>query len=45
MDTCLTVNGIELDFDTMEAGEMMVKVAQGIVNEKELAEWLRALVR
>lgn len=45
MDTCLTVNGIELDFDTVEAGEMMIKVAQGIVDEKELAEWLRTLVR
>ena len=45
MDTCLTVNGIELDFDTAEAGEMMVKVARGIVGEKELAEWLRILAR
>lgn len=45
MDTCLAVNGIELDFDTEEAGEMMIKVAQGIVDEKELAEWLRILAQ
>lgn len=45
MDTCLRINSIELDFDTVEAGEMMIKVAQGIVDEKELAEWLRTLVR
>ncbi len=45
MDTCLTINGIELDFDTVEVGDMIVKAAQGIVDEKELAEWLRILAR
>ena len=45
MDTCLTVNGIELDFDTVETGDMIIKAAQGIVDEKELAEWLRVLAQ
>ncbi len=45
MDTCLTMNGIELDFDTVEAGDMMIKAAQGIIDEKELAEWLRILAQ
>ena len=43
MDTCLRINGIELDFDMVEASEMIIKAAQGIVDEKELAEWLRTL--
>ena len=43
MGACLKINGIELDFDTAEAGDMIIKAAQGIVDEKELAEWLRIL--
>ena len=45
MDTCLRINGVELDFDTVETSEMIIKAAQGIVDEKELAEWLRILAR
>ena len=45
MDTCLTINGIELDFDTVETGDMIIKAAQGIVDEKELADWLRVLAQ
>ncbi len=45
MDTCLRINGIEVDFDTAEASEMIIKAAQGIVDEKELAEWLRILAQ
>ncbi len=45
MDTCLRINGIELDFDTVEASEMIIKATQGIVDEKELAEWLRILAQ
>ncbi|MYB26090.1 MAG: type II toxin-antitoxin system death-on-curing family toxin [Candidatus Dadabacteria bacterium] len=45
MDTCLTINGIELDFDTAEAGDMMIKAAQGFIDERELAEWLRTLAQ
>ena len=45
MDTCLRINGIELDFDIVKASEMIIKAAQGIVDEKELAEWLRTLAQ
>ena len=44
-DTCLKINDIELDFDTVETSDMIIKAAQGIVDEKELAEWLRILAR
>ena len=43
MDTYLAINGMELDFDMVEAGDMIIKAAQGIVDEKEFAEWLRSL--
>ena len=41
MDTCLEINGIKMDFDTLEASNMILKAAQGIIDEQELAEWLR----
>lgn len=45
MDTCLRISGIELDFDTVETGDVIIKAAQGVVDEKELAEWLRVLAQ
>jgi death-on-curing protein len=41
MDTCLALNGITLDYKAAEIGSLIVKAAQGIVDELELAEWLR----
>ena len=41
MDLCLTLNGIELDYIDVEIGPLIIKAAQGIVDETELAEWLR----
>jgi death-on-curing protein len=41
MDICLAINGIELTYDTAEAGDMIIKAAQGILDETELADWLR----
>ena len=43
MDVCLVLNGIELDFDTEEAGSQVIKAVQSLIDEKELAEWLRRL--
>lgn len=43
MDICLTLNGIELDYDAEEAGNKIIKAAQGIIDESELAGWLRSL--
>ena len=42
MDICLALNGISLDYNAAEVGALIVKAAQGIVDEVELAEWLRA---
>lgn len=41
MDISLALNGIQLDYDAVEAGSLIVKAAQGIVDESQLAEWLR----
>jgi death-on-curing protein len=43
MDTCLALNGIELRYETLEAGDLIIRAAQGIVDEMELATWLRGL--
>ncbi|WP_417625244.1 type II toxin-antitoxin system death-on-curing family toxin [Paremcibacter congregatus] len=43
MDICLTVNGIELSFDPVQTGQMIIKAAQGIVDENELANYLKSL--
>ena len=42
MDICLELNGFSLDYNAAEAGSLIVKAALGIVDELELAEWLRA---
>ena len=42
MDICLVLNGFSLDYNAAEAGSLIIKAAQGIVDELELAEWLRA---
>ena len=42
MDVCLSLNGISLDYDAAEIGALIVKAAQGIVDELELADWLRS---
>lgn len=43
MDVCLALNGIELNYITEEAGQRVIRAARGIVDEEELADWLRAL--
>lgn len=41
MDICLTINGIELNAETEEVGNMIIKAAQNILNEDDLSTWLR----
>lgn len=41
MEICLELNNIMPDFPTEEIGNIMIKVAQGIINEVELARYLR----
>ncbi|MBT5827045.1 MAG: type II toxin-antitoxin system death-on-curing family toxin [Gammaproteobacteria bacterium] len=42
MDICLAINGIELEFEPVEAGNIIIKAAQNIIDENELAQWLRS---
>lgn len=41
MDICLALNEIELVYDHEEIGGLIIKVAQGNVDEVELSAWLR----
>lgn len=41
MDTCLARNGRQAIMDREAVGDMIVRVAQGNVDEADLAEWLR----
>lgn len=43
MDVCLALNGIELEYIVEEAGDQIIKAAQGVMDEVELAAWLRSL--
>lgn len=38
---CLDIHGVHLTFDTQEIGDKIRQVAQGMVDELELAKWLR----
>ena len=42
MDTILALNGVELDYGSSEeAGDMIIKVVLGKMDEEILADWLR----
>lgn len=41
MDICLALNDVELIYGPAEAGDLIIKAAQGIVDETELSVWLR----
>ena len=41
MDVCLSLNTVVLAYEHEEAGGLIIKVAQGIVDEIELSAWLR----
>ena len=43
MDTCLEQNGIDLEYDVESVGNMIIRVAQGLVDVTELAHYLRSL--
>ena len=42
MDACLSLNDTEMIYDHEEVGNLLIKVAQGVVDEIELSAWLRA---
>lgn len=41
MDVCLDLHGIQIAWKTEEVADMIIRAAQGLVDEPTLAEWLR----
>ena len=41
MDTCLALNGVDIAWHAEDVGPMIIRCAQGLVEEGDLAEWLR----
>jgi death-on-curing protein len=41
MDVCLSLNDIKLHYYHKEVGDLIIKTAQGVVDEIELSAWLR----
>jgi death on curing protein len=42
MDACLVLNGITVDWNTIEVGQTIIRCAQGLMEDIDLADWLRA---
>jgi death-on-curing protein len=41
MDTCLTLNGIEITWSAEDVGKIIIRCAQGLMEDGDLADWLR----
>lgn len=41
MDLCLLINGIQLSYEADVIGQIIVKASQGLIDEADLAQWLR----
>jgi death-on-curing protein len=41
MDVCLSLNDVALVYEHNEVGDLIIKAAQGVVDEIELSAWLR----
>lgn len=39
---CLVTNGVQIAWDTSETGDTIIKVAQGLIDQETLAQWLRS---
>ena len=42
MDVCLDLNGVQFTWNTVEVGQTIIRAAQGVVEEPDLADCLRA---
>jgi death-on-curing protein len=42
MDLCLALNGIGIPWTTEEIGQIIIRCAQGLMEDGDLADWLRA---
>ena len=45
MDLCLIEHGVRIAFDVEAVGAVIIKVAQGHIDERELARWLAEKAR
>jgi death on curing protein len=41
MDTCLDLNGVQITWSALVIGPIIVRTAQGLLDEGELGHWLR----
>ena len=41
MHVCLDLNGIQIDWVTEETGQIIIRCAQGLMEDGDLADWLR----
>jgi death-on-curing protein len=41
MDVCLDLNGVQINWTATEIGPVIIRAAQRLLDEGELAEWLR----
>ena len=42
MNAVLVLNGVQITWDTIEVGQIIIRAAQGVVEEPDLADWLRS---
>lgn len=41
MNFCLSTNGFRLTYDAVETGDMIIRLAQGLIDDGHLGDWLR----
>ena len=42
MDVCLDLNGVEIAWDHEETGNMIIRLAQRLIDDEDMAAWLRS---
>ncbi len=42
LDVCLDLNGIRISWQVQEVGQMIITLAQGQIDDSDLADWLRS---
>ena len=45
MIVCLKLNGISITHDTEEPGNRIIALAQGLIHEEDVSDWLRVKAR
>lgn len=43
MIVCLKLNGVTITHDTEEIGQLIIRLAQGLIGDDEMAGWLRTM--